>query len=94
MSQLQKNGSRAIVSEQPWAVLLRSNFKFNLLDRVRTGNVGSVYLNVMADATCDMALRYYKLTNHEVPLILQSTFLNMLTHLCLMVIRLGRQTQI
>merc|ERR1711872_713165 len=66
LSQLQKNGSRAIVSEQPWALLLRANFKFNLLDRTRVGKVGSAYLNEMAEAICDMSLQYYKQTNHEV----------------------------
>ena len=32
MSLLQKNCSRAVYTDQPWADILKSNFKFNLLD--------------------------------------------------------------
>ena len=34
-----KNCSRAINTNQPWALILKSNFKFNLLDRVQIDNI-------------------------------------------------------
>ena len=59
MSLLQKNCSRAISNNQPWADILKSNFKFNLLDRVRIEKTGSIYMDDIAHAINELAIRYY-----------------------------------
>ena len=68
LSQLQKNCSRALQSDQPWAQLLKANFKFGLFDRFRYRIIGSSYMNIMADAMSNMATLYYLSSNYEAPL--------------------------
>ena len=62
-----KNCSRTIITDQPWAHILKSNFKFNLLDRAQIDNIGSCYMIVMTDAIEKMANRYFSQCNYEVP---------------------------
>ena len=68
MSQLQKNCCRAINIDQPWAMILRSNYKLCLLDRIKIDNIGSSYMNDLSEAMSEMAVSYYKNYNYEVPL--------------------------
>ena len=68
MSQFQKTCCRAINIDQPWAMILRSNFKLCLLDRIRIDNIESNYMNNLSEAISEMVVSYYKNYNYEVPL--------------------------
>ena len=76
MSLLQKNTSRATSSDQPWAIILKSNFLFESLDKLRTGAIGSCYMNALVDATVDLANRYYSQYNNEVPFFYTQYIIN------------------
>ena len=81
LSQLQKNCSRALQSDQPWAQLLKANFKFRLFDRFRHRIIGSSYMNIMADAMSNIAMRYYLTSNHEAPLFFNKYITNKVDHM-------------
>ena len=81
LSLLQKNCSRAVQCDQPWAQLLKANFKFGLIDRSRTRLVGSSYMNIMAEAVSNMALRYCAVSNNESPLFFNDYITDRANHM-------------